>query len=52
MVSSRVSPLSSVTNAKLNVGSNCHGYNIILMVRRSVCDERGWHSGDSELGYL
>ena len=42
MVSSRVNPSSSVTNAKLTVGWNCRGYNIILMARRKsdVCDER------------
>jgi hypothetical protein len=42
MVSSRVNPSSSVTNAKSSAGSNCHGYNIILMARRKsgACDER------------
>ena len=42
MVNSRVSPSSSVTNAKLSAGWSCHGYNIILMAQRKsdVCDER------------
>ena len=42
MVNSRVSPSSSVTNAKLSVGWSCHGYKITLMARRKsdVCDER------------